>query len=295
MDLISKVELRAKELGFDLFGVADPRIEKEQVDFFQKWLNEGRAGDMESWLKRGFPKRVDLNKILEGVKSAICLGVNYYPGNHVISKCKVARYAWGDDYHDVIGRKARMLCGYLKEVGDKNPVWYTDTGAVFERYLAYKAGLGFIGKNTCLITKEFGSWVFLAVILTGLELPVTGPRYEFSLCGFCKRCVKACSTGALSEFSVDARKCISYLTIEKKGIFSEEERALMAKQNYCFGCDACQEACPHNARAKIASVFNPKIENLKLRGIGKTRIPEGSPLRRAKLEGLSRNLEVLHA
>ncbi|EKD47702.1 MAG: hypothetical protein ACD_65C00326G0004 [uncultured bacterium] len=291
MDLISKIELRAKELGFDLFGVADPNIEKEQVDFFQKWLDEGRAGSMEAWLKRGAQKRADINKVSEGAKSAICLAVNYYPGDHVLPKRKVARYAWGNDYHELIGDKARAFCEYLKELGDKNPVWYTDTGAIFERYLAYGAGLGFIGKNTCLITKEFGSWVFLAVILTKFELPFTGSKYDFSMCGSCKRCVEACPTGALSELDLDARKCISYLTIEKKGAFSEEERALVAKQNYCFGCDVCQEICPHNARAKKTSAFKPRFENLEMDDIAM--IDKRSPVLRAKLRGLCRNLEAL--
>jgi len=293
MDLISKIGGRAKELGFDLFGVADPNVEKSHVEFFQKWLKEGHAGQMKPWLERGVPKRENPREILPGVKSVLCLAINYYPGDHKSQKNKVARYAWGDDYHEIIADKSKLLCEYLKELGDENPLWYADTGAIFERYFAYKAGLGFVGKNTCLITKEFGSWVFLSVILTKLELVPTGPKYDFSLCGSCRKCLDSCPAGALREGNLDARKCISYLTIEKKGEFPDKERRLVASQNYCFGCDICQEVCPHNGRAKKTSAFRPKFETLNESDIVDFSIFKGSPIKRAKREGILRNLKTM--
>ncbi len=244
---------------------------------------------MSGWLERGTEKRADPSLILPAAKSVIVLGVNYYPGDHA-GHNKVARYAWGDDYHGWVGEKLSNLCGFLAELGDDDAKYYVDTGAIFERYFAKKAGLGFIGKNTCLITPDFGSWVFIATILTKLSLSPTSPINNVG-CGSCTRCIDSCPTGALTDKCVDSRRCISYLTIEKKGDFSDEEKEMVANQKFCFGCDLCQEVCPHNARAKKCKVHGPRIESLSL-----SDLPVGpkSPLNRAKLSGLKRNLEVVN-
>ncbi len=289
MRIESKIRERASKLGFDLFGVADTHVDEKEVLFFRKWIDDGMAAGMSGWLDRGTEKRANPDVILPGVKSVIVLGINYFPGDHSSSN-KIARYAWGDDYHDWIGEKLRELCNFLSEIDTCDSKYYVDTGAVFERYFAQKAGLGFIGKNTCLITPEFGSWVFIGTILTTLELEPTAPIKNVG-CGDCTRCIDACPTGALTEKCVDSRKCISYLTIERKGGFSEEEEALVSGQEFCFGCDRCQEVCPHNTRAKKCQVIGKKIESLSLADLP---VSKKSPLNRAKLAGLKRNLEVVN-
>ena len=279
MDIISNHH------GFDLIGVALPEVDFEELEFFEKWLSDGEAANMEGWLGRGKEKRADLDKILPGVKSVIVVGMNYFPGDHDGDENLVARYAWGDDYHEIMGKKLEDFC---KKIPGESK-WYADTGAIFERYFAVKAGLGFIGKNTCLITPEFGSWVFLGVVLTTTEFEPTKPG-PMGSCGDCRKCIESCPTGALTEKNLDARKCISYLTIEKKGDFTEEEAAMVSGQKFCFGCDRCQEVCPHNIRAEKTGNFSPKIQTL---NIDRLEIPKNSPLKRAKREGLVRNLTVL--
>lgn len=272
----------AFDLGFDLFGVASPKVSNEECEFFGEWLSKGDAAGMEGWMGRSRERRCHPEEILPGVKSVIVVGMNYYPGDHEDNEGLVARYAWGDDYHELMGERLEKLAGKIS--GESK--WYVDTGAIFERYFAVKAGLGFIGKNTCLITKDFGSWVFLGVILTTAELEPDEPMAGVS-CGDCRKCVEACPTGALSEGCIDCRKCVSYLTIEKKGDFTPEEAAMVSCQGFRFGCDACQEVCPHNKRAKKTEAFLPKIQSLKIEGL---KIPPKSPLNRAKKEGLVRNL-----
>ncbi|MFH1298644.1 MAG: tRNA epoxyqueuosine(34) reductase QueG [Patescibacteria group bacterium] len=280
------IEGKILELGFDLFGIASPEVPGSEIVFFEKWISKGYAANMEGWLARGKEKRADLSKILPGVKSVIVVGMNYYPGDHRGDKNLVARYAWGDDYHEVMGEKLEELS---REIPGESK-WYTDTGSILERYFAVKAGLGFIGKNTCLITPEFGSWVFLGIVLTTVELEPTTSK-PMGNCGDCRKCIDACPTGALSEKKIDCRKCISYLTIEKKGNFNPEEKGMVAGQKFVFGCDRCQEVCPHNCRAKKTDVFNPRMQDLDIEDF---KIPQKSPLRRAKKEGLVRNLSAGH-
>ncbi|MFA6528109.1 MAG: tRNA epoxyqueuosine(34) reductase QueG [Candidatus Gracilibacteria bacterium] len=281
-----KIRAQCFSSGFDLFGISNPYVEKSEFDFFRNWLAEGCGADMNGWLQRGFDKRANPNLILDGVKSVICLGVNYYPGDHEASAGLVARYAWGDDYHEIIGGMCKSVCDFLVKNYDDDPKWYTDTGAVFERYFAVKAGLGFVGKNTCLITREFGSWVLLTVIFSKIEFEPTSSRAAGS-CGVCRRCIESCPTGALSEGCVDSRKCISYLTIEKRGDFSDAEKSMVAGQKFCFGCDKCQEVCPHNIRAKKTNRFNPKIESLSLEALPDAEFFKKSPIKR-NLRGLSK-------
>ncbi|OGJ48206.1 tRNA epoxyqueuosine(34) reductase QueG [Candidatus Peregrinibacteria bacterium RIFOXYB12_FULL_41_12] len=288
MQNFSEVLSVAMSSGFDLGGVAKHVVDKSEWEFFNKWLADGCAAGMKEWMERGSSKRADPSLILEDVKSVICLAVNYYPGDHKSDTGLVARYAWGDNYHEVIGSMCKKVCDFLiKNYGD-SPKCYTDTGAILERYFAVKSGLGFIGKNTCLITPEFGSWVFLSVIFSKIEFEPTS-HVATGKCGPCERCIKACPTGALSEKRVDARKCISYLTIEKRGPFSDEERSMVTGQNFCFGCDICQSVCPHNVRAKKTGKFNPRVESLSTGQLDTLDLKK-SPLGRAKREGLERNL-----
>jgi len=304
MKIEEKIQNRALGLGFELFGITDTHVDEQELKFFDQWLEEGKGANMSGWLGRGRKKRGDLGEILEGVKSVIVVGWNYYQivdRNLQIAegRKRVARYAWGDDYHEVMGERLEKLCEFLGELGDADAKWYIDTGAILERYFAVKAGLGFIGKNTCLITPEFGSFVFIGVLLTRLELDCNLQLAD-GRCGDCRRCIDACPAGALSEKCVDARKCISYLTIEKKGEFTEEEAQMVAGQDFCFGCDVCQEVCPFNGVLNVEcrmSNVECGISNLEYRDLPKTEEEfnkkfKKSPLRRAGLEGMRRNLKL---
>ncbi len=296
MGIEEKIRSCATRLGFDLFGITNTHVDEKEFAFFSQWLDDGKGAGMSDWLQRSLEKRGDVCKILPEAKSVIVVGKNYYPGDHENDGGKVARYAWGDNYHEVMGEKLTALAQHVNELGDPDAKWYVDTGAVFERYFAVKAGFGFIGKNTCLITKEFGSWVFAGVVITKLALRES-ERSCTGNCGDCTRCIDACPAGALSEKCLDARKCISYLTIEKRGAFTPAESAMVAGQNFCFGCDVCQEVCPHNVRAQIADSKGQQLSNLSLGDIPKSEEEfnkkfQKSPIKRAKFAGIIRNLKV---
>ena len=299
MKIIEKIHSYATSLGFQLFGATDTRVDDTEVRFFYDWLADGKAGDMSGWLGRSADKRSDPALILPGARSLIMVGRNYYPGDHVMQTGRVARYAWYDDYHSAMGADLQKLADYIAVLGDSDARWYVDTGPIFERYFAAKAGLGFIGKNTCLITKDFGSWVLIGSILTKLEFDNydAGNQLDFGRCGECRKCIDACPTGALSGQCLDARKCVSYLTIEKRGEFSPEEKEMLGSQDFCFGCDICQEVCPHNIRARNIDSAETPLSNL-----ASVEIPSNetdfnkqfrtSPVKRAQWAGILRNLKV---
>jgi len=232
----SSVEIKqaARELGFDLAGIttADPPPHAAE---FRQWLADGCHGEM-----RYMARRRDPQQILPGAKSVIVVGLNYCPthtGN-------VARYAAGSrDYHDVMGEKLARLAALV------DGLWYVDTGPVLERDLAQRAGLGWIGKHTNLISRELGNWFFLGAVFTKVELEPDLPATPH--CGTCTRCLAACPTGAITApYRLDARRCISYLTIELKGAIPVELRPLIGE--HLFGCDDCLAACPWNRFAKPA-------------------------------------------
>jgi epoxyqueuosine reductase len=288
----------AKELGFDLIRIVSAEPLAEEAEYFKKWLDAGYEGDMEYMLKNP-NARSNPREILPGAKSVICLAMNYYQkGSH--GNFKVARYAFGKDYHKVIEKKLKKLRQFIIEktgATKQDFKLYSDAGPILERAFAAKAGLGFIGKNTTLITPEFGSWVFLAEIITTLELEFDAPIHKFTgACGSCDRCIKACPTGALTKpYQLDARKCISYQTIENKG-----ELAIDI-QDRAFGCDICQEVCPHNCRAKktnssefLNHIAGPALNPNEINQMNEEEFNEkftGSPLKRAGLKILKRNIK----
>lgn len=298
--MIKEIKNYAKELGFDLFRIikADP-LPKE-AKHFKNWLKQGFEGDME-YMDRDPEKRTNPQKILPGAKSIICLGMNYYQEGGD-SDFKIARYAFGKDYHKVIEKKLKKLRQFIIK---KNPSLtkkdfklYTDAGPILERAYAVQAGFGFIGKNTTLITPDFGSWIFLAEIITTLAIERTFSKKELSLrnCGSCDRCIKACPTGALTKpYQLDARKCISYQTIENKGKINVDIK------DRVFGCDICQEVCPHNCRAKSTTVpeftnhiAGPNLNPEKIEAMSEEEFQQkfsGSPLKRAGLKNLKRNIK----
>lgn len=286
--LRKSIEDFARKIGFDLVGFSPAKIEDKYLQPFEDWLKKGRNGTME-YMKK-IEQRRDLSQILPGAKSVIVLAMNYYNEQTPLRKGsgRIARYAPGRDYHKIIKKLSNQLRQHIEGLGAVARA-YVDTGPILERALAEQAGLGRIGKNTCLITKEYGSWVFLAEIITTLDLiekivlpgerlnheviperlfeldrsQKVSPRtlsdrwqdpesQSFNVCGNCNRCITACPTGAIiAPGVVDARLCISYLTIENKDKIPKELAKIIKKTKRLYGCDICQEVCPHNnARQK---------------------------------------------
>jgi epoxyqueuosine reductase len=306
------IRQRARELGFDdcRFTTADPPGSAES---FQNWLAGKKHGEM-AWMERNAAKRVDPQKVLAGAKTVICLAASYDgSGKWQMAADKkspttsrhfsglVARYARFDDYHDVLGERLKALTDFVNQLGgaETRSLWYVDTGPVLERDFAQRAGIGFIGKHTNLISRKLGNWIFLAEILTTLELEPDVP--EKNHCGSCSRCITACPTQAITApFQLDARKCISYLTIELKDSIPVELRPAIG--NRIYGCDDCLAACPWNRFARAGALMKAHareelnspdlIELLQLDEAGFKSRFAGSPILRTKRRGLLRNVCV---
>ena len=257
-----KTELiaQAESLGFALCRIA-PCVAPPHAAEFRAWLEDGRAGEM-AWLGRNADRRTDPQQVLPGVRSVVVLAMNYRNAECGMRNAEwdaaattprlpfqIARYAWGDDYHDIIAPKLRTLDAWLTVRGGRQRC-YVDTGPVLERDFAALAGAGWHGKSTMLIHPQLGAWFFLAEILTTLDLAPDAPLPD--RCGKCTRCITACPTGAITApHQLDARRCISYLTIELKGSIPEELRPLLGDRIY--GCDDCAAACPWNRFAQTAT------------------------------------------
>lgn len=261
MSLTEQICEKAHSLGFDLAGVA-PAYPVPRTDAYLAWLTQDHHGEM-SYMAR--PNRVERRTnpelILPDVRSVICIGLNYYPGTlpeglahgslRDPARGLISNYAWGLDYHDLMASRLEQLAAFVSaEAGQATNRVYVDTGPVLERAYAAAAGLGFIGKNTCLIHLKAGSWLFLGEILTDVKLEPTSSATRAD-CGTCRRCLDACPTGALvAPYVLDSRRCISYLTIELKGSIPHELRPLMG--NWIYGCDVCQQVCPWQRFARPA-------------------------------------------
>jgi epoxyqueuosine reductase len=241
---------RARELGFDLCGVAPARAFPE-LTFFRQWIERGYAGTM-GYLPRSAERRSDVRKVVSSARSVIVTGTLYNGGQpysierNQATRGEVARYAWSRDYHDVIGERLDALLAWMTErhPDSLDARAYVDTGPVQERVYAQYAGLGWIGKNTCVINPELGSWLLLGAIICSLPLEPDSPSLD--RCGTCTLCLEACPTRAFAApHELDATKCVSYLTIEYRGSIPEGQRAAIG--NHIFGCDVCQEVCPWNA------------------------------------------------
>ena len=298
------IRQRALELGFDdcRFTHAAAPASTEQ---FQNWLAQKKHGGM-AYLERNAPKRIDPQKVLPGAKSVIVLASSYQMENPQSAirnpqSGVIARYARFNDYHNVLGERLKTLTNFIDSVADREvrSLWYVDTGPLLERDLAQRAGIGFIGKHTNLISRKLGNWIFLAEILTTLELEPDAP--EKNHCGKCARCIAACPTNAITApFQLDARRCISYLTIELKGSIPIELRPAIG--NRIYGCDDCLAACPWNRFAHEGSLMKSHarpglnspdlIELLKLDDAGFKSRFNGSPILRTKRRGLLRNVCV---
>jgi epoxyqueuosine reductase len=294
----------AREAGFDLAGVASAEA-PGPLAFFPEWIARGHAGEM-GYLTAQRDRRADVRAAFPWARSLVCVGVQYDTPQPYSTDVDgkgdgwIARYAWGDDYHDVVKARLEALRTQLKaELGPMESRVYVDTGPIVERAYAAAAGLGAWGKNTCLLHPEHGSWFFLGEVVTDLDLEPDAPRAD--MCGSCTACLDACPTGALvAPYELDARRCISYLTIEVKGAIPEERRAGMGR--HVFGCDICQDVCPWNQRrretggeafAPREGLVAPDLEALA--SLDDERFRErfrGSPVKRAKRRGLLRNVCV---
>jgi epoxyqueuosine reductase len=301
------VKDRARQLHFDLCGIS-PVETFPELQFLQTWLEAGYAGEMH-YLHRTADRRRDVREVLPSARSVIVLGTVYNTARPYSNesadptRASIARYAWGDDYHLVIQQRLEELVAWLRSA--VGPAFegraYVDTGPIQERVYAQHAGLGWIGKNTCLINDELGSWVFLSAIISNVALEPDAPAVD--QCGTCARCIEACPTGALVEPHVlDATRCLSYLTIELKSAIPEAQRADIGR--HAYGCDICQEVCPWNLTPSTGMASDPAwlprmmfdgptLTDLWRRSDAELRQTlKGSAMTRAGVKRLRRNLAI---
>ncbi len=300
----AEIKARAVQLGFDVCGVA-PASAFPELRFFREWLARGCGGEMR-YLDRSADRRDDVRAVLPSARSVIALGTVYnvdrpYSTEQDGRTAQIARYAWGDDYHDVIGRRMEALLEWMRassaEPFDARAC--VDTGPVQERVYAQHAGIGWIGKNTCVIHPGLGSWIFLSEILCSLALEPDAPALD--QCGTCTLCLDACPTGAILEpYVLDSRRCLSYLSIELKGSIPVDLRSSLGA--HAYGCDICQEVCPWNHRparsADAAWQPRPAFDAPSLAALYRTPDAElrgalkGSAMTRAGVRRLRRNVAV---
>ena len=319
-ELEAFIKRAATDAGFDLCGVA-PANDARDLEHFPAWIAAGHAGEMkylEARDDQGELKRASLARVAPWARSVIVCAANYNTAHPYSTQVNdstrgwISRYAWSrEDYHDAVLRRLKQVEAALHQP-QPEPMWgghscpptlttrsYVDTGPIVERVFAKYAGIGWTGKNTCLINQKKGSWLFLGVILTSLELTPDLPAPD--RCGTCTRCIEACPTDAiLAPYQLDSNRCIAYLTIEKRGPIPEEFRADIG--HHVFGCDICQDVCPWNRKAPAtdASEFQPRpgLVNPALEWLAEMSADEfretfhGSPIRRTKHSGLRRNVAI---
>jgi epoxyqueuosine reductase len=305
MGCTRRIKEKASELGFELVGIA-PAQPVPELQFYIDWLEAGYAGKME-YLKNNLEKRTDPVQIIPEARSIIVCAMIYHSDQPLSIDCTdnsrgwISRYSWGDDYHDVLKKKLFELFDFVKHVSDDDIIGkvYVDTGPILDRVYARYAGIGWFGKNTCIINQQHGSWFFLGEIITDLELEYDNPAPD--RCGSCERCIDACPTDAiLKPYVLDATRCISYLTIELKDEIPSNYRDQMG--NHIFGCDICQDVCPWNRKAEITqkNEFQPRkgLVNPELDFIADMSLEDfretfrNSPVKRAKHRGILRNTAV---
>ncbi|MGB6477736.1 MAG: tRNA epoxyqueuosine(34) reductase QueG [Candidatus Sulfotelmatobacter sp.] len=325
-EISATVTQAAADAGFDLAGVA-PVDDAPELEYFPRWIADGHGGEMkylEARDERGRLKRASVAHAAPWARSVVVCAINYntaQPYSTQVSDASIkaqgrgwiSRYAWGEqDYHDSVMPRLRQVEAALRNAfgtGDLLTRCYVDTGPIVERVVAKYAGIGWIGKNTCIIDQKMGSWLFLGVILTSLDLELdSGPDSKLGVpasdrCGTCTRCIDACPTDAfIAPYQLDSSRCIGYLTIEKRGPIPEDEELRSGMGRHVFGCDICQDVCPWNRKAPStkAAEFQPRrdLVNPALDWLAEIseedfrRIFRGSPVRRAKRAGLRRNAVI---
>ncbi|MCK5280339.1 MAG: tRNA epoxyqueuosine(34) reductase QueG [Cyclobacteriaceae bacterium] len=297
------IKQKAKALGFDYCGISKAeKLETEEANL-NTWLSKGFHGKM-AYMENYFDLRLDPTKLVPGAKSVISLLYNYYPGHdeQAHSKYKIAKYAYGKDYHFVIKDKLKAFLDCLQEeIGEVNGRVFVDSAPVMERQWAAKSGLGWLGKNTLLINNKQGSFFFIAELILDLELEYDRPVKDY--CGTCTKCLDACPTDAFADAGIlDASKCISYLTIELKGAIPEEFKGTY--ENWVFGCDICQDICPWNRFSKRHNDSDFKKNKGVKAVVDKEwvefteevfrEIFKDSPVKRTKYRGLQRNINFIN-
>jgi len=315
-EITATVTKAARDTGFDVAGIA-PVTNSRELEYFPQWIAEGRAGEMRYLQARdeqGRLKRASLAHVAPWARSVVVCAINYNTaqpystqtaelGEGVQGRGWISRYAWGlEDYHESVMRRLRRVESAIRDASSADSLvtrCYVDTGPIVERVVAKYAGVGWIGKNTCIINQKLGSWLFLGVILTSLELEASLPAPD--RCGSCTRCIDACPTDALiAPYQLDSNLCISYLTIEKRGAIPEGIRPRMGR--HIFGCDICQDVCPWNRKAPATKLeefqarpelVNPALDWLAEMGAEEFRDSfRDSPVNRAKRTGLRRNAVI---
>jgi epoxyqueuosine reductase len=299
----SAITAESERLGFMACGFSKARFLEEEAPLFEEWLGRDYQGEM-SWLANHFDKRLDPRKLLPGAKTVISLLFNYYPTKQQedSSAPKIAKYAYGEDYHFIVKDKLKSLLHFIGDnIGEVDGRAFVDSAPVMDRAWAQEAGLGWIGKNTLLLNKKAGSFFFIAELILDLEVEATPPT-KFDHCGTCTRCIDACPTDALVDANLlDASKCISYLTIELKDAIPDEFEGKM--ENWAFGCDICQDVCPWNRFSKPhnESRLEPHPDLIDMKRKDWEEITEEvfrkvfkkSALKRTKYQGLIGNLDFL--
>ena len=296
----SLIKKKANDLGIQKVGIAkatDTFIERERLE---TWLRRGNHAEME-WIKKRKNERGDIYSYFPEAKSVISVGINYYTGqsqDDLKSDYKFSNYAWGEDYHSVLKNKLIILSNWIQKLKpNSKSIVCVDTSPVMEKVWAQRAGIGWIGKHTNLISPDYGSWLFLGEIILDFKLEYDNP-FDADLCGTCTACIDECPTQALTDYVLDSKKCISYLTIEHRGPFMEEDKGL---EGWIYGCDICQDVCPWNkkfsqesehgefqARKEILNHNNKDWENIsedQFKSIFKN-----SAAKRTKYIGLKRNI-----
>ena len=297
------VILVSKEHGFDIVGFAKAEPLRIEYEHYMTWLEKGYQADMK-YMEKSQGKREDVKKIFSKAKSVISLGLNYYtPQSYSGKKLngKISRYAWGKDYHLIIWEKLFQFIQKLKEIDNCfEGISYVDTGPMMDKAWSVRAGIGWQGKHTNIISKEYGSWFFIANIITNFVFDYSKQVEDF--CGTCTACIEACPTKAIEPYIVDSNRCISYHTIENKGEIPEELKGQF--DNWIFGCDVCQDVCPWNIKfSQLTSVIEfystverrePNLDKvLNMTEDEFTSIYSNSAMKRTKLKGLRRNAAFL--
>ncbi len=299
------IKKKAQEIGFDLVGIT-PALPHKDLPFFDQWIQQGRDASM-TYLQRRRDDRADPRRLLENAKSIICCGMNYYGGEPKSIECDdpergwISRYAWGDDYHDIVLAKLKELEDFIRQEIDETAELkaYVDTGPILERSYAASAGLGWIGKNTLLINRQQGSYFFIGEILCSLDLAPDTPETDH--CGHCQLCIDHCPTDAIAPYELDSNRCIAYLTIEHRGDIATEFHEAIGQ--HVVGCDICQEVCPWNKAPALSQeprfkpregLLHPRLSELAQ--LDETAFREKfrkSPIKRVKAAGLQRNTAIV--
>ena len=294
------IKAKAIELGFHKVGIAEAVSIQNERNKLEAWLSENKHADM-AWMKKRKKERGNIHEYFNNAKSIISVGLNYNTGfkqKDINSKYKFSNYAWGDDYHEIVKGKLYKLLKWVKENKvDIKGLVCSDTSPVMDKVWSQRAGIGWLGKHTNLITKDYGSWIFLGELILDIELEYDDV-FEEDLCGTCTACIDSCPTNALDEYQINAGKCISYLNIEHRGDFKDQNNNL---HGWIYGCDICQNVCPWNSKfSKITdeNLFKPKKEILNWTDEDWQNLDEntfrklfkGSSVKRTKYIGLKRNI-----